>query len=127
MLRTLAPLAACLVLLGCADAAAPDGAASDSAQGQAAAAIASRPATVSAEFVCEGGPPMAVTFDNVANTATVQIRKESFLLEGQPVGSGIWYAGEGRVLRGKGGDATWTNGETLIACKAVSGPAAPSN
>lgn len=127
MLRTLASLAACLILLGCADAAAPDDAASESVKGQASAAIASRTDTVSAEFACEGGPLMAAMFDNAANTATVRIREETFLLEGQPVGSGIWYAGEGRVLRGKGGDVTWTNGETLIACKAVSGPAAPSH
>lgn len=121
------PLAACLALLGCADTPAPDEGASDSVQAQTSDAIASPPETVNAEFVCEGGPPMAVTFDNAANTATVRIREETFLLEGQPAGSGIWYAGEDRVLRGKGGDVTWTNGETMIACEAISGPAAPEN
>ncbi len=67
---------------------------------------AALPATAEATYDCTpGGPMLMVRFDNRADTATVMLDGRTIRLEGQRPASGIWYAGDGYELRGKGRQA----------------------
>ncbi|RHW19442.1 hypothetical protein D1610_02275 [Sphingomonas gilva] len=72
----------------------------------------------SADYACEDGPDFTASFDNDADTATIALAGEApVVLAGQRPASGIWYAGEGWELRGKGRDATLTRpGEPPVEC-----------
>lgn len=78
------------------------------------------PATASAEYRCADGYAFHIAFDNRANTGTISRRgKQIAVLEAQRAGSGIWYAGGGYNLRGKGNDADFTRpGEQATHCTA---------
>lgn len=73
-----------------------------------------------ASYACEGGPDFTASFDNDADTATIALAGEdAVVLDGQRPASGIWYAGNGWELRGKGDDATLTRpGESPVDCTA---------
>jgi membrane-bound inhibitor of C-type lysozyme len=60
------------------------------------------PPVVEARYRCADGTALAVRFDNRADTATVVEARGATVLRGQRPASGIWYAGEGYSLRGKG-------------------------
>jgi membrane-bound inhibitor of C-type lysozyme len=65
------------------------------------------PSEASATYNCDDGPGFAVAFDNDADTATVTLAGQApVVLAGRRPASGIWYAGDGWELRGKGEDAT---------------------
>jgi len=67
------------------------------------------PAIVSAVYRCIDGSRINVRFDNRADTATVRSAGTVLaVLRGQRPASGIWYAGGGYELRGKGKAATFT-------------------
>lgn len=67
------------------------------------------PETVTARYVCNDGSSFSVAFDNRADTATLRQQGRLLgVLTGQRPGSGIWYAGAGMTLRGKGNQATFT-------------------
>ncbi|MDP1028282.1 MliC family protein [Sphingomonas sp. KR1UV-12] len=63
------------------------------------------PAETSATYQCDGGAVLTVRFDNRADTATLAMKGQSVTLAGQRAASGIWYAGAGYDLRGKGRNA----------------------
>lgn len=78
------------------------------------------PAFVEAQYRCEGGSPLAVRFDNRADSATATRDGRSVVLRGQRPASGIWYAGEGYVLRGKGDRARFEQPDgTATECRAT--------
>lgn len=67
------------------------------------------PDAVTARYRCRDGSTLAVAFDNRADTATLrQGGRLLGVLQGQRPASGIWYAGDGMTLRGKGDRATFT-------------------
>ena len=67
------------------------------------------PAPVAASYRCVDGSRINVRFDNRADTATVRSAgKLIAVLKGRRPASGIWYAGSGYELRGKGRDAIFT-------------------
>jgi membrane-bound inhibitor of C-type lysozyme len=76
------------------------------------------PATASALYVCSGGGTVRVKFDNRADTATIATDETGpVTLLGQRPASGIWYAGGGYDLRGKGREATITMPRgTAVTC-----------
>ncbi len=64
------------------------------------------PARVTARYRCKDGTRLVATFDNRADTVTLREGGRTLgVLEGQRPASGIWYAGSGMTLRGKGRDA----------------------
>lgn len=68
-----------------------------------------RPPTATAHYTCNGGFAFAVRFDNRADTATLSRGGRMLAtLAQQRAASGIWYSGQGYVLRGKGAAATLT-------------------
>lgn len=77
-------------------------------------------ASPSADYACEDGPDFIASFDNDADTATVTLAgEEPVVLAGQRPASGIWYAGDGWELRGKGREAILTRpGEPPVDCTA---------
>lgn len=91
-------------------------------------ALKPRPApssgVIGASYVCDGGPAFAVGFDNDADTATITLPGEApVVLAGQRPASGIWYAGEGWELRGKGDAATLTRrGVPPVECAIAATP-----
>lgn len=78
------------------------------------------PATASADYRCADGYAFHIVFDNRANTGTVSVHgKQVVVLDAQRAASGIWYAGGGYTLRGKGIDADFTRpGEDATHCSA---------
>ncbi|WP_322964267.1 MliC family protein [Sphingomonas fuzhouensis] len=67
------------------------------------------PPMVSTTFRCENGSHFWVRFDNRDDSALVRFGDDlEMRLEGQPVASGIHYAGFGHDLRGKGGEVVLT-------------------
>jgi membrane-bound inhibitor of C-type lysozyme len=78
------------------------------------------PATASADYRCADGYAFHIAFDNRANTGTVSVRgKQLVVLDAQRAGSGIWYAGTGYNLRGKGDEADFIRpGATATHCTA---------
>ena len=71
------------------------------------AAATDLPQRVTARYRCEDGTLLIATFDNRADTVTLRERGRTLgVLESQRPGSGIWYAGSGMTLRGKGRDAS---------------------
>ena len=78
------------------------------------------PATAAADYHCADGYAFHVAFDNRANTGTISVRgKQVAVLDAQRTGSGIWYAGGGYNLRGKGDAADFTRpGEPATHCTA---------
>ena len=66
---------------------------------------------VEANFECDGGARLSVTFDNKAGVAVVRTQAGGLhVLQRTISGSGYSYEAEKRKLRGKGPDATWTDG-----------------
>lgn len=87
---------------------------------------ATRPATVDARYACGDAVVLNVRFDNRAGTASLR-RGDAppATLEQQRAASGIWYAGGGWELRGKGDAATITPpGGAAMACRAAAAAAA---
>lgn len=72
-----------------------------------------------AAYRCENGARFTVRFD--ANSALVQWSDgRRATLPQQKAASGMWYAGRGYELRGKGDDATWSEPQAApTECKAV--------
>ena len=72
-----------------------------------------------AAYRCDNGAKFTVRFD--ANSALVQWSDgRRATLPQQRAASGMWYAGRGYELRGKGNDATWTEPQAApTECKAV--------
>jgi membrane-bound inhibitor of C-type lysozyme len=107
----LAATALALVLAGCGDPA-RDG-------GVPAAGVA-LPATAIAQYRCADGTRFVATFDNRAGTATLRSREATLgVLVQQRAASGIWYAGDGLTLRGKGRDASLARaGQPETQCQA---------
>lgn len=64
------------------------------------------PDKVTARYRCTDGTAFRATFDNVRDVATLVLPGDTIRLDGQRPASGIWYAGQGHELRGKGDDAT---------------------
>jgi len=89
------------------------------AAGGGSAPATEPPATVSASYRCIDGSRINVRFDNRADTATIRSGgKLVAVLQGKRPASGIWYAGRGYELRGKGEDATFTQpGLPPLACR----------
>ncbi len=75
--------------------------------------------TIDAAFDCNGGARLSVTFDNKAGVAIVRTQAGGMHVLTQTVsGSGYSYEAEGRKLRGKGREATWTDaGKAPLACR----------
>ena len=71
-----------------------------------------------AAYRCDNGTRFTVRFD--ANSALVQWADgRQATLPQQRAASGMWYAGNGYELRGKGNDATWLEPQAAAtACKA---------
>lgn len=72
-----------------------------------------------AAYRCEDGTRFTVRFG--ADAAQVQWADgRRAMLPQQRAASGMWYAGKGYELRGKGNDATWTEpARAATQCKAV--------
>lgn len=69
------------------------------------------PDNVTARYRCDDGTTLVALFDNRADTATLRQGGRTLgVLEGQRPASGIWYAGGGLTLRGKGEHATFVRG-----------------
>ncbi len=79
--------------------------------------------TVEAAFACVGGARLSVTFDNKANVAIVRTQDGGMhVLTHTISGSGYRYEAEGRELRGKGREATWTDrGAKALTCNEHAG------
>lgn len=77
------------------------------------------PAPVAVSYRCVDGSRINVRFDNRADTATVRSAgKLVAVLKGRRPASGIWYADGGYELRGKGGDAIFTQPKLPpLACR----------
>lgn len=72
-----------------------------------------------ARYRCEDGTTFRATFDNRRDTATLALPAGTLRLAGQRPASGIWYAGQGYELRGKGKTATLTRPEAPpLTCRA---------
>ena len=79
------------------------------------------PSTITARYQCDDKSAFTATFDNKRDTALLTLRRRSVTLKGQRPASGIWYAGDGYELRGKGSSARLTRpGGTVITCSAQS-------
>ena len=79
----------------------------------------SPPPRVSAVFACEDGSSVSVLFDNVADRAELSFADgRTATLAGQRPASGMWYAGGGYELRGKGDDVTITTADGARRCRA---------
>ncbi len=77
------------------------------------------PSTITARYRCDDKSAFTATFDNRRDTALLTLRRRSVTLKGQRPASGIWYAGDGYELRGKGSSARLTRpGGTVITCSA---------
>lgn len=76
------------------------------------------PQRVTARYQCENGTLLIATFDNRADTVTLRARGRTLgVLKGQRPASGIWYAGDGMTLRGKGRDARFeVEGQAPVHC-----------
>ncbi|MFV0623687.1 MliC family protein [Sphingomonas sp. ac-8] len=81
---------------------------------------ADMPAKVTARYRCDDGTTLVAAFDNRADTVTLRRGNATLgVLEGQRPASGIWYAGDGMTLRGKGDRATFTrDGRGKTECTA---------
>lgn len=79
--------------------------------------------TVEAAFACDGGARLSVTFDNKAAVAIVRTQDGGLhALTRTITGSGYGYEAEGRALRGKGREATWTDrGVKPLMCRDMAG------
>ena len=79
--------------------------------------------TVEAAFACDGGARLSVTFDHKAAVAIVRTQAGGLhVLTRTVTGSGYGYEAEGRSLRGKGRDATWTDrGAAALMCRDQTG------
>ena len=76
---------------------------------------------ISVRYRCENGTEFAARFDNRANTVVISLPSISVQLDGQPVASGIHYAGHGYDLRGKGDRATFSRPRFApTECRALS-------
>jgi len=64
--------------------------------------------TARASYTCDDGSSFDVTFDNAANTATVQEKGAAVVLALAVSGSGFRYADTTHELAGKADDAMWT-------------------
>nr|WP_274611223.1 MliC family protein [Sphingomonas sp. JUb134] len=78
------------------------------------------PPRVTARYQCEDGTLLIATFDNRADTVTLRALGRTLgVLKGQRPASGIWYAGDGMTLRGKGRDASFeADGQAPVHCVA---------
>ncbi len=67
------------------------------------------PPMASRNFQCDNGSRFWVRFDNRNDSALMRLDDDlEIRLAGQPVASGIHYAGFGHDLRGKGGEVVLT-------------------
>jgi membrane-bound inhibitor of C-type lysozyme len=90
-----------------------------------------------ARYRCDDGTLFTARFDREGGPATLTFEQPDpstgapdaidrdfrVVLEPQPVGSGMWYAGGGWSLRGKGPDATLTRPDGRMATCRAGGPA----
>lgn len=66
---------------------------------------------IEANFACDGGARLSVTFDNNAGVAIVRTQAGGLhVLQRTISGSGYSYEAERRALRGKGRETIWTDG-----------------
>jgi membrane-bound inhibitor of C-type lysozyme len=74
---------------------------------------------VEATFDCDGGARLSVTFENKAGAAVVRTQDGGLHVLTRTIsGSGYSFEAEGRALRGKGREATWTDrGAKALACR----------
>lgn len=128
MRRLIATVAAGAMLYGCSERGDDNAVDLDASASRASADIAnyadatrsrSRPKSAGAMYDCADGTVLAVRFDNRADTAAVRISGKPLTLAQKRAASGIWYAGDGAELRGKGRAATWTApGGAAVDCTA---------
>ncbi|WGF86861.1 MliC family protein [Marinivivus vitaminiproducens] len=78
-----------------------------------------------AAYACDDGTGFDVAFQDGTAYVTFPDGARA-TLEGQPVGSGMWYLNDRYELRGKGDEAMWTEaGEASVPCRATqAGPGA---
>jgi len=70
---------------------------------------AAMPPMISTTFQCENGSRFGARFDNRDDSALLRLDGDlEVRMAGQPVASGIHYAGFGHDLRGKGGEVVLT-------------------
>ncbi len=74
---------------------------------------------IEAAFDCNGGARLSVTFDNKVGVVIVRTQAGGMHVLTRTIsGSGYAYEAEGRKLRGKGRDATWTDaGAAPLTCQ----------
>lgn len=73
---------------------------------------------VATRFVCDEGTTFRARFDNRANNVLLSLPNGRIRLAGQPVASGMHYAGKGYDLRGKGRTVTLSrSGHTDVQCQ----------
>ncbi|WP_083719843.1 MliC family protein [Sphingomonas jeddahensis] len=78
------------------------------------------PGRIVATYRCDDSTGFRAIFDNQRDTATLALAATTVRLAGQRPASGIWYAGEGHELRGKGKVATLTRpGNPPLTCHAA--------
>ncbi len=73
-----------------------------------------------AHYRCDNGTTFRAAFDDRRDIATLRLPTGVIRLNGKRPASGIWYAGQGYDLRGKGKDATLTPPESQpLACRVL--------
>lgn len=84
------------------------------------APAAAGPVTATARYRCAGGFSFVARFDNQTDTATLRVQgRRLATLTGQRPASGIWYAGMGFTLRGKGKQADLVRPDgSVLRCSA---------
>lgn len=90
----------------------------------AGCASTAQPDVVEATYRCDGDIVIPARFDNAAGVVDLTLPSGATArLAQQPSGSGVWYAGGGFELRGKGRQATITLwGEAPLQCYSLTGP-----
>lgn len=77
------------------------------------------PGKVLARYRCADGLVFRVTFDNLRDAAVLALPSGAVRLAGQRPASGIWYAGQGYELRGKGKNVTLSRPDAPpLTCRA---------
>lgn len=112
----LRPLAAAMVAM-MLSASAPELSANPHGDIQGASVMPTR----KADFVCDGGQRLSVTFDAKAAHLVDRSGRRAVLTQ-QPAASGIWYESAGESLRGKGQEVTWSRpGQAPLVCRSSAG------
>ena len=110
MIRALGPAALVLLLAACGGGAPAPGGNDQGAAPEPAASgdtdIDLSPVTLI--YRCDDKTVLTAVFDNrVGNLTLREGGKTLGVLDSQPAASGIWYAGDGMTLRGKGREASF--------------------